>query len=142
MAEVAGTIFGVISRSIQLFDKFSNYTNSVKDARTKAEQITGELDRLVDLLEHLNFIVSKLGATTTVALTKVSIQECARAIEAIRARVGAAHQTTASRGFWACSRKTIKRLAFPFKEADIKYWKDVLSSIQQKLQTALLALQT
>jgi hypothetical protein len=77
MAEIAGTIFGVISLSIQLIEKFSKYTNSVKDAITKAEHIRGELDRLVDLLEHLESMISKLDPTTPAALTKVNIQECA-----------------------------------------------------------------
>jgi uncharacterized phage infection (PIP) family protein YhgE len=58
MAEVAGTIIGVISLSIQLFDKLSKYTNSVKDARKKAEQITHELDTLVNLLKSLETIVT------------------------------------------------------------------------------------
>jgi hypothetical protein len=142
MAEIAGTIVGVISLSIQLIDKFASYTNSVKDARTRAEQITSELDSMVDLLEYLESMISKFGSTTPVSLTEVSIQECARAIDAIRARLGAALPTASSQGFWTRSRAIIKRLAFPFREADIKYWKDVLSSIQQNLQTALLALQT
>jgi hypothetical protein len=141
MAEIGGTIFGVISLSIQLIENFSKYTNSVKDATTKAEHIRGELDRLVDLLEHLESMIGKFDHTTPAALTKVNIQECARAIDVIRARVAGAHPTASSRGFWTGPRKIIKRLAFPFKEADIKYWKDVLSSIQQNLQTALLALQ-
>ena len=37
-------------------------------------------------------------------------------------------------------KRLTKRLAFPFKEVEIKYWKDVLNTIQQSLQTALLAL--
>jgi hypothetical protein len=142
MAEVAGTIIGVISLSIQLFDKFSKYTNSVKDARKKAEQITHELDTLVNLLESLETIVSRLDPTTPTALTKTSIHECARAIEVIRARLGDATLTTSSGGFWIRSRNVVKRLAYPFEESDIKYWKEVLTSIQQSLQIALLGLQT
>ncbi|KAF7673827.1 hypothetical protein GT037_008442 [Alternaria burnsii] len=142
MAEVAGTIFGVISLSIQLFDKFNTYTNSVKDARRKAEQITGELDILVSLLENLETIVSRLDPTTSTALTRNSIQECARAVEVIRSRLGDAPAVKGSVRFWTRSRNVIKRLTYPFKESDIKYWKDVLASIQQSLQTALLASQT
>ncbi|CAI9637082.1 unnamed protein product [Alternaria burnsii] len=142
MAEVAGTIFGVISLSIQLFDKFNTYTNSVKDARRKAEQITGELDILVSLLENLETIVSRLDPTTSTALTRNSIQECARAVEVIRSRLGDVPAVKGSVRFWTRSRNVIKRLTYPFKESDIKYWKDVLASIQQSLQTALLASQT
>ncbi|CAN9085026.1 unnamed protein product [Alternaria alternata] len=142
MAEVAGTIFGVISLSIQLFDKLNTYTNSIKDARTKAEQITGELDTLVNLLENLETIISRLDPTTSTALTRNSIQECAKAIDVIRSRLGDVLPAKGSIRFWTRSRNVIKRLAFPFKESDIKYWKDVLASIQQSLQTALLASQT
>ncbi|CAN9090738.1 unnamed protein product [Alternaria alternata] len=124
MAEVAGTIFGVISLSIQLFDKLNTYTNSIKDARTKAEQITGELDTLVNLLENLETIISRLDPTTSTALTRNSIQECAKAIDVIRSRLGDVLPAKGSIRFWTRSRNVIKRLAFPFKESDIKYWKD------------------
>ncbi|RYO41136.1 hypothetical protein AA0111_g1172 [Alternaria arborescens] len=141
MAEVAGTIFGVISLSIQLFEKLNTYTNSVKDARTKAEQITSELDTLVNLLENLETIISRLDPTTSTALTRNSIQECARAIEVIRSRFGDVPPVKGSVRFWTRSENVIKRLTYPFKENDIKYWKDVLASIQQSLQTALLVSQ-
>jgi hypothetical protein len=141
MAEVAGTIFGVISLSIQLFEKLNTYTNSVKDARTKAEQITSELDTLVNLLENLETIISRLDPTTSTALTRNSIQECARAIEVIRSRLGDVPPVKGSVRFWTRSGNVIKRLTYPFKENDIKYWKDVLASIQQSLQTALLVSQ-
>ncbi|KAB2111266.1 hypothetical protein AG0111_0g1788 [Alternaria gaisen] len=141
MAEVAGTIFGVISLSIQLFEKVNTYTNSVKDARTKAEQITGELDTLVNLLENLETITSRLDPTTSTALTRNSIEECARAVEVIRSRLGDVPPVKGSVRFWTRSRNVIKQLTYPFKESDIKYWKDVLASIQQSLQTALLVSQ-
>jgi len=142
MAEVAGTIVGVISLSIQLFEQFSKYTNSVKDARKRAEQITCELDTLVNHLENLETIISKLVTTTAITLTRTSIHECARAIETIRARLGDAIPETSSGRFWSRSRSATKRLAYPFKEGEIKYWKEVLTSIQQSLQIALLASMT
>jgi hypothetical protein len=142
MAEVAGTIFGVISLSIQLFDKFSQYTNSVRDAKKKAEHITRDLDILVNLLENLETIISRLDTTTAVALTRHSIHECARAIDTIRAKLGDALPAKGSGRLWSRSRNAIKRLAYPFKEGEIKYWKEVLNSIQQSLQIALLASQT
>jgi hypothetical protein len=116
MAEVAGTIFGVISLSIQLFEKLNTYTNSVKDARTKAEQITSELDTLVNLLENLETIISTLDPTTSTALTRNSIQECARAIEVIRSRLGDVPPVKGSVRFWTRSGNVIKRLTYPFKE--------------------------
>ena len=90
-------------------------------------------------LENLETIISKLVTTTAIALTKTSIHECARAIETIRARLGDAIPETSSGRFWSRSRSAIKRLAYPFKEGDINYWKEVLISIQQSLQIAMLA---
>ena len=139
MAEVAGTIVGVISLSLQLYDKLSEYTNGVKDAKKKAEQITRELDTLVNLLENLETIITRLDTTTAIALTKTSIQECARAIATIRTRLEDAIPATSSGRLWTRSRNVIKRLAYPFQESDIKYWKEVLSSIRENLQIAMLA---
>jgi hypothetical protein len=141
MAEVTGTIVGVISLSLQLYDKISEYTNSVKDAKTKAEQITRELDTLVDLLEYLETATSRMDPTTPIALVKAIIQQCALSIESIRTRVGNSAPATSSSRFSAQSRKVINRLAYPFKESDIKYWRDALSSIRQNLQIALQALE-
>ncbi|KAI4924389.1 uncharacterized protein J4E92_007470 [Alternaria infectoria] len=121
MAEVAGTIVGVISLSLQLYDKLSEYTNGVKDARKKAEQITRELDTLVDLLEHLETATSRMDPTTPIALVKAIIQQCALSIESIRTKVGDDTPSTSSSRFSTQSRKVIKRLAYPFKESDIKY---------------------
>jgi len=141
MAEVAGTIVGVISLSLQLYDKLSEYTNGVKDAKKKAEQITRELDTLVDLLEHLETATSRMDPTTPVALVKAIIQQCALSIESIRTKVGDDTPSTSSSRFSTQSRKVMKRLAYPFKESDIKYWRDALSSIRQNLQIALQALE-
>jgi len=138
MAEVAGTVVGVISLSLQLYDKLSKYANGVKDADTKAAQILAEMDNLADLLEELEAITSRVTTNRPATLTKQGICECARAIAMVRSKVGD-DGSPGSRP-WAKLRKTVRRLAYPFKEADIVYWKDVLSYVQQHLNTALLAL--
>ncbi|KAI4616208.1 uncharacterized protein J4E87_008943 [Alternaria ethzedia] len=125
----------------ELYDKLSEYTNGVKDAKKKAEQITRELDTLVDLLEHLETATSRMDPTTPIALVKTIIQQCALSIESIRSKVGDDTPSTNSSRFSTQSRKVIKRLAYPFKESDIKYWRDALSSIRQNLQIALQALE-
>ncbi|KAI4620129.1 hypothetical protein J4E80_004655 [Alternaria sp. BMP 0032] len=71
MAEVAGTIVGVISLSLQLYDKLSEYRNGVKNAKKKGEQITRELDTLVNLSKasaavdenpsHLYLLMTRMG---------------------------------------------------------------------------------
>ncbi|KAH4911197.1 hypothetical protein HBI80_022340 [Parastagonospora nodorum] len=138
MAEVAGTIFGVISLSIQIFDKVSKYTSAVKDAKTKAEQILAEMEYLADLLEELESITKRACADKSATSAKRGVYQCAQAIEMVKLKLGGDKPVCAKP--WAKLKNTFRRLMFPFKEADIKYWKDVLSYIQQHLQTALFAL--
>lgn len=138
MAEVAGTVIGVISLSFQLFDKLSKYTNGVKDANTKAEQILTEMDDLADLLEQLETVTNKATTNKSAALVKHGICECARAIGMVKSKFGDNNLPTSRP--WDKLRKTVRRLVYPFKEADIKYWKDVLGYVHQNLNTALLAL--
>jgi hypothetical protein len=138
MAEVAGTVVGVISLSIQLFDNLSRYTNGVKDAKTKAEQILSEVEDLANLLEELETITNTVIAGRPMSSVKRGICQCAHAMDMVKSKLGV--DATAKTKSWAKLRRTYGRLMYPFKEADIKHWKDVLSSIQQYLNTALLAL--
>jgi len=71
--------------------------------------------------------------------SQTGIASCAVATATIRKKLKLDDQATTD-GIKSGLKKLTKRLALPFKEAEIKYWKDVLSSIQQSLQTALLAL--
>lgn len=142
MAEIAGTVVGVFSLSIQLFEKLSNYTNSVKDARYKAEQITHELDNLLSLLENLESVLGRIQDASSAVWMQVGIQECSHAIKTIRAKLGDDTQTASSSRLWNRLRKVVKRLAYPFKETDINYWQDVLKSVRHNLQIALLTLNT
>ncbi|KAH5281913.1 hypothetical protein HBI71_003440 [Parastagonospora nodorum] len=138
MAEVAGTIFGFISLSIQIFDKVSKYTSAVKDAKTKAEQILAEMEYVADLLEELEPITNRACADKSATSAKRGVYQCAQAIEMVKLKLGGDKPVCAKP--WTKFKNTFRRLMFPFKEADIKYWKDVLSYIQQHLQTALFAL--
>ncbi|RAR09795.1 oxidoreductase, short chain dehydrogenase/reductase family [Stemphylium lycopersici] len=139
---IAGTVVGVFSLSIQLFEKLSNYTNSVKDARYKAEQITHELDNLLSLLENLESVLGRIQDASSAVWMQVGIQECSHAIKTIRAKLGDDTQTASSSRLWNRLRKVVKRLAYPFKETDINYWQDVLKSVRHNLQIALLTLNT
>ncbi|EAT88291.1 hypothetical protein SNOG_04531 [Parastagonospora nodorum SN15] len=126
MAEVAGTIFDVISLSIQIFDKVSKYTSAVKDAKTKAEQILAEMEYLADLLEELESITNRACADNSATSAKRGVYQCAQAIEIVKLKLGGDKPVCAKP--WAKLKNTFRRLMFPFKEADIKYWKDVLSA--------------
>jgi len=138
MAEVAGAVVVVISLSIQIFDKLSKYTSADKDATTNAEQILAEMEYLADLLEELEAITNRDCGDEPAISAKRGICQCAYAIEQVKLKLGGDKPGCAKP--WAKLTNTFQRLMFPFKKADIKYWKDVLSYIQQHLNTALLAL--
>lgn len=88
MVEVAGTVVGVISLSIQIFDKLSKYTSAVKDAKIRAEQILGELEYLADLLEELYAITNRACADNSGTSAKRAICQCAHAIEMVKMKLG------------------------------------------------------
>lgn len=136
MAEVT---VGVISLAIQLCQGLVSFVDGVKNAQSKTEQTAWQLDRLVDILETLETTISKLDPTQVVDSTRTSITACVEAIRSIRKKLGVDSLVTGSKLRIGLN-KLKKQLAFPFKESDIKYWKDVLGSIEQSLQTVVLAL--
>ncbi|KAH8632632.1 hypothetical protein IG631_11266 [Alternaria alternata] len=136
---ITGSAVGVVSLAIQLCKGLEWYVSGVKDAKNKAEQIAAEVEELANLLELLESIVAKVDPSHTVTATRTGIKSCADAIATIRKKLKPGDQASDG-GIKSSLKRLGKRLAFPFKEADITYWKDVLNSVQQSLQTALIAL--
>jgi hypothetical protein len=136
---ITGSAVGVVSLAIQVCRGLEWYVSGVKDAKDKAEQITAETEELANLLELLESIIGKVNQSQSVSATRTGIVSCADAIATIRKKLKPDDQASNS-GIKLSLKRLAKRLAFPFKEAEIKYWKEVLSTIQQSLQTALLAL--
>ncbi|KAI8932666.1 hypothetical protein NX059_010161 [Plenodomus lindquistii] len=140
MAEIAGTAVGIVSLSIEICRGLVSYIDGVKNAKSKAEKLHSETERLANLLELLDNTIEKLDPNDCIDASGTGIVACADALESIRKTVG--DDSTALGSKPRSSFKVLaKRLAAPFKEADVKYKKDVLNSIQLSLQTALHALQ-
>ncbi|KAI4653234.1 uncharacterized protein J4E79_008748 [Alternaria viburni] len=136
---ITGSAVGVVSLAIQVCKGLEWYLSGVKEAKNKAEQIAAETEELANLLEQLESVIGKVDPSQSVSATRTGIVSCANAIATIRKKLKPDDQA-ANSGIKSSLKRLTKRLAFPFKEADITYWKDVLSTIQQSLQTALLAL--
>ncbi|KAI4678989.1 uncharacterized protein J4E88_006279 [Alternaria novae-zelandiae] len=136
---ITGSAVGVVSLAIQVCKGLEWYLSGVKEAKNKGEQIAAETEELANLLEQLESVIGKVDPSQPVSATRTGIVSCANAIATIRKKLKPDDQA-ASGGIKSSLKRLTKRLAFPFKEADIKYWKDVLNTIQQSLQTALLAL--
>jgi len=136
---ITGSAVGVVSLAIQLCRGLEWYLSGIKEAKNKAEQITAETEELANLLESLESIISKADQSHAASVTRTGIVSCADAIATIRKKLKSDDQA-ASGGIQSSLKRLTKRLAYPFKEAEINYLKDVLSTIQQSLQTALLAL--
>lgn len=136
---ITGSAVGVVSLAIQLCKGLEWYVSGVKDAKDKAEQIAAEMEELANLLELLESIVAKVDPSHTVTATRTGIESCADAIATIRKKLKPGDQASDG-GIKSSLKRLGKRMAFPFKEAEIEYWKGVLNTIQQSLQTALLAL--
>ncbi|KAI4929085.1 hypothetical protein J4E85_005709 [Alternaria conjuncta] len=136
---ITGSAVGVVSLAIQVCKGLEWYLSGVKEAKNKAEQIAAETEELANLLEQLESVIGKVDPSQSVSATRTGIVSCAEAIATIRKKLKPDDQA-ADGGIKSSLKRLTKRLVFPFIEADIKYWKDVLNTIQQSLQTALLAL--
>ncbi|KAI4681442.1 uncharacterized protein J4E84_007679 [Alternaria hordeiaustralica] len=136
---ITGSAVGVVSLAIQVCKGLEWYLSGVKEAKNKAEQIAAETEELANLLERLETVIGKVDPSQSVSATRTGIVSCANAIATIRKKLKP-DDHAANSGIKSSLKRLTKRLAFPFKEADITYWKDALNTIQQSLQTALLAL--
>jgi len=136
---ITGSAVGVVSLAIQVCKGLEWYFSGVKEAKNKAEQIAAEMEELANLLERLESVIGKVDSSQSVSATRTGIVSCANAIATIRKKLKPDDQA-GDGGIKSNLKRLTKRLAFPFKETDINYWKDVLNTIQQSLQTALLAL--
>jgi hypothetical protein len=136
---ITGSAVGVVSLAIQLCKGLEWYISGIKDAKDKAEQIAADTEELTNLLELLETIVAKVDPSQSVSTTLTGIASCAEAIATIKKKLKPDNQAVDG-GIKSSLKRLGKRMAFPFKEAEIEYWKGVLNTIQQSLQTALLAL--
>ena len=125
---ITGSAVGVVSLAIQVCKGLEWYLSGVKEAKNKAEQIAAETEELANLLERLESVIGKVDPSQSVSATRTGIVSCANAIATIRKKLKPDDQA-ANGGIKSSLKRLTKRLAFPFKEADIKYWKDVLNTI-------------
>ncbi|CAN9388921.1 unnamed protein product [Alternaria alternata] len=136
---ITGSAVGVVSLAIQLCKGLEWYVSGVKDAKDKAEKIAADTEELTNLLELLETVVAKVDPSQSVSTTLTGIASCAEATATIRKKLEL-DDDAVNGGIKSSLKRLGKRMAFPFKEAEIEYWKGVLNTIQQSLQTALLAL--
>ncbi|KAI4684177.1 hypothetical protein J4E81_009056 [Alternaria sp. BMP 2799] len=136
---ITGSAVGVVSLAIQVCKGLEWYLSGVKEAKNKAEQIAAETEELANLLERLESVIGKVDPSQSVSATRTGIVSCAHAIATIHKKLKPDGEAV-NGGMKSSLKRLTKRLAFPFKEAEIRYWKDVLNTVQQSLQTALSAL--
>ncbi|KAH9872379.1 hypothetical protein IAQ61_005214 [Plenodomus lingam] len=127
MAEIA---IGIISLSIPICQGLISYIDGFKNAKSKAEQIRSESERLASLLELLDNTIGKLDHNECVTASRTGIIACASALESIRKSVGEPTKVVGSKPRFSFQ-VLAKRFAAPFKEADVKYRKDVLSNAEK-----------
>ncbi|KAF2008977.1 hypothetical protein BU24DRAFT_380969, partial [Aaosphaeria arxii CBS 175.79] len=141
MAEIAGTVVGIISLGIQLCRGITWYIDSVKHADTRRSEISIQVEELENILEKLDAVVGKAQANEHLQQTSRSaITTCANAIERIKASIGPVHLEEGSK-LPIQARKFRIRLSHPFKQSEISHCKEMLHNIQQNLQSALSAVQ-
>ncbi|KAF1844398.1 uncharacterized protein K460DRAFT_369266 [Cucurbitaria berberidis CBS 394.84] len=140
MAEIAGTAVGIVSLSIQICERLVWYTNNVKDAREKAENLRTGLNQLSDVLEALEACIDRLRGPVLVTAARDSVIACANAMETIKNKLGSCSTSNKSKLRIGMGRLAT-RLIFLFKESDVLYLRGMVSDILQTWQVALHALQ-
>jgi len=158
MAEVAGIVVGSLSLTMQIYDKLEQYSNGVKEAREKAEEIAIEIDCLADILESVESTISTMHHSDPVWVARTGIRSCADAISTIRSKLvpddqeelvlenqnmlvtGDQASNTATKSSMKRKRRT-QWISFPLTEAKIKNLKDVMNALRAHLQDALLVFQ-
>jgi hypothetical protein len=140
MAELAATVVGIVSFSLQICKGLTWYLDGVKNSKNRAEQISSEMDRLANLLELLETVIRVFDHHELLEATRVGIVACAEAVEVVRSKIQASSQCVGKPGAQKSFKERTKRLVYPFKEADLKHWKEVVTNTQQTLQTAFNAL--
>lgn len=136
---VAGSAVGVVSLGIVLCNSLISYTNTAKDAKHRASQISDRLESLADSLERLQAVTDKFDPSQCTSSTTSAVTSCATAREAVRKVLGKlGGQPQERAGVRGQIGEIKRRLSYPFKQDDILYWKGVLEGVQQDLHTTLL----
>lgn len=135
---VTGSAVGVVSLGIQVCRGLVWYIDNVREGKDKAVQISGRMEQLAGLLELMESVISKLDPSTSTAAMQAGIFACADALKKIKNKLLVDNKSGST--FFQRLQNFKQRLSFPFKEGDILYLKDLVESIQQNLNTALLIL--
>jgi hypothetical protein len=139
MADV-GSAVGIVSLILQVSKEVVWFIDSAKDAKTQVSQIAAWMGTLTNLLELLEDTVSKVSQSNAKDATQVGIIACSDALDKIKTRLASLSATKTSR-LSQQLQHVRQRLLYPFKQADILFYKDLVESVQQNLMFAFSILQ-
>ena len=139
--EIAASAVGVVSLGIKLCEDLITYIGHVKDSQAEVSQISDQLERLADILEHLHAVSREAGADAT-RLVDAGIAACTTTLQKIQDQLPVLDNDGADESFRASVRSWRRRLAYPLlKREELFNLKAVLENIQLNLNTTLHALQ-
>ncbi|KAF2683829.1 hypothetical protein K458DRAFT_432023 [Lentithecium fluviatile CBS 122367] len=137
MADLA---VGLVSLSLQVCKELTWYIGGAKEAKNRSAQIATRIERLASLLERLDLIVKRRETSGAQGVASEGIVACAKALAEIGAKLGCERSVRGS-AFRQQMRILGQRLAFPFKQDDVMFLKDVLGGVEHFLGLALQALE-
>lgn len=141
MAEVVGLAVGIISLSLQACGALIKYIDGIKNGTAKAQQMRAELDHLSDTLEILETVIRSSDHSYPLEVVRISVVACVEVISITRHKLDLDHDRDGATGRLIRARRLTRRLALPFKETEIQYCRNCVSSLQQYLQIARYGVQ-
>lgn len=136
---MADAAVGAVSLALQVSKGLIWYIDGVKDAKNKTAKIIEETQKLGTLLEQIDLIVKGMRRSGAQGAAAAWVIACGEALEAIEEKLGADKDAKGSR-YRQRLQEFGRRLLYPFKQDNIKFLKDMLTSTERHLQTALAML--
>lgn len=142
MAEIVGTVVGVLSFGIQVCQGLVSYYQSCKDQDEKVNDVLRDVDQLSITLANIQSCLSKLHDGQFQAISQVSdsVIACGAAIVRLNQLLAKCHQTAVPVDFRERMGVLTRRAVFPFQQNTIKDLRDTVKGLQTNLLVALQVL--
>lgn len=145
MAEVLGTVVGIISLGIQVSEGLVKYYTSYKDQESDTAHTVKRLTHLINVLEILRKQLAerKFQPDETSLLEAIggSVGDCEHLIDELHQETEKITRSSSGGGFAAAARATGRRLAYPFRQSTLQKLDEDIDEICANLALALQVLQ-
>jgi hypothetical protein len=137
---MADAAIGSVSLAIELCKGLVWYIDGTRNAKDRASQIVEDIANLATNLEIGDSVIKRGPESPARDAALEGIVSCAEALKKVEKKLGAS-QPTDGTNFRSRTRALRQKLAFPFKQDDIMFLKNLLEGMKSSLQLVLSILQ-